>query len=390
MKRALLGAGALLVVAALWAHGTPAQWAERAQRVPVPWLSSSPPLPAPVAVERASARVLEEADVALDSDVVALAELGDALYAGTFDRGAVRIGRDGGRQALAVDARINDLAAGEEVFAATNGGAYAIAASGRARKLAPGAFSAVAVWQGRPVFAGRGGIAIASGAGLWTIGAEHGLRPDGPSVLLADGAALHIGAADGLWSFDGARVTHRSSASGELPEEAVTALALSEGALWVGTLGSGVARVCTEGAGAGASIADARATTADRRAAIPDPGIPDCRVPLPDGRVTAHGLVATGGALYFGTPSGVVVLRDGRARLLDAYAPVTALAQSARGGLWIGLRGKVVRVEIAQGDQFADVADIGNGSNIADIGRRAAPAPRTARAQAVQAVLVQR
>jgi hypothetical protein len=70
-----------------------------------------------------------------------------------------------------------------------------------------------------------------------------------------------------------------------------------------------------------------------------------------DGRVVPHALLIAGGAAIFGTPSGLVVVRRGRAGLVRGLAPVTALASSARGGIWVGLRGAAVRVEIPEAVQ---------------------------------------
>jgi ligand-binding sensor domain-containing protein len=327
VKKLLAAAGVLLALAWLHQNGTVSQWAERAQRIPLPALRGAPARAAAAPAEPLEAREIERAELAVKSEVVALAEHGDALYAGTFDEGALRIERGGGRRRLRIDSRVNDLAVDEAgtVYAATNGGAWEVSAAGDPRRLAPGAFAAVALWRGRPVFASRGGLSTIEGTGLWTRGPAQGVRADGPTALADCGAVLCIGASDGLWLFDGASATRHSTASGELPEEVVTAVARGEdGDTWAGTL-AGIARVSSAGA--------------------------PLQPPVSDGRVVPHALLIAGGAAIFGTPSGLVVVRRGRAGLVRGLAPVTALASSARGGIWVGLRGAAVRVEIPEAVQ---------------------------------------
>lgn len=325
MKKLLAAAGILLALAWLRLHGTASQWVERAQRVPLPALHGAPARAAAAPAEPLHARELERAALAVESEVVALAEHGDALYAGTFDEGALRIDRGGGRRRLRIDSRVNDLAVDEAgtVYAATNGGAWEVSAAGDPRRLAPGAFAAVALWRGRPVFASPGGLSTIEGTGLWTRGPAQGVGADRPTALADCGAVLCIGASDGLWLFDGVSATRHSAASGELPEEVVTAVARGEGGdTWAGTLSGGIARVSSVGA--------------------------PLQPPVPDGRAAPHALLIAGGAAIFGTPSGLVVVRGGRPGVVRGLAPVTALAFSARGGIWVGLRGAAVRIEIPE------------------------------------------
>jgi outer membrane protein assembly factor BamB len=288
-------------------HGSPSQWLERAQRVPLPVLHGQETHRPTVRAEPMTARVLER--VELPGDVVALASHGDALYAGTFDRGAFRI-EDGKLVALPIDSRVNDLAVAGDgtVYAATNGGAFA-----DAHRLSSGAFTAVTIWNGRAVFASPRGISIVEGTDFHTLGPAQGIRGDLPSALADCGVFLCIGASDGVWLFDGSSSTHRQA-----PEEMVVAVARGGDEVWAGTLAGGVAR-------------------------LPGPASA-----LPDNRISPHALLVDGGAVFIGTPSGLVVLRGGRPKLSRELAPVTALAASSRGGLWVGTRNAAVRVDVSE------------------------------------------
>jgi hypothetical protein len=288
-------------------HGTPSQWLERAQRIPLPVLRERGTQLPTTPVEPMTAEVLER--VELPGDVVALAAHGDALYVGTFDRGAFRI-ENGMLVALPIDSRVNDLAVAGDgtVYAATNGGAFA-----DARRLSYGAFTAVTIWNGRAAFASPHGISIVEGKDFHTLGPAQGIRGDMPSSLADCGVFLCIGASDGVWLFDGSSSTHRQA-----PEEMVTAVACDRDEVWAGTLARGVAR-------------------------LPGPA-----PALPDNRVSPHALLVQGGAVFIGTPSGLIVLRGGRPNLVRELAPVTALAASSRGGLWVGTRNAAVRVDLSE------------------------------------------
>jgi len=306
-------------------HGTPSQWLERAQRFPVPVLRAGEAHRPTAPAEDLPTQVLER--IELPGDVVALASHGDSLHAGTFDRGAFRI-ENGEAVALPGDARVNDLAVGGDgtVYAATNGGAFA-----DGHRLSSGAFTAVTLWNGRAVFASPRGISIVEGTDFHRLGPGQGVRGDMPSSLADCGALLCIGASDGVWLFDGSTSTHRQA-----PEEMVTAVARDGGAgfagdgrrpqaaasnveVWAGTLASGIARL---------------------------PGGP--APVLPDNRISPHALLVHDGAVFAGTPGGLVVLRGGRARLVRELAPVTALAVATGGGLWVGTRNAAVRVDVSE------------------------------------------
>jgi ligand-binding sensor domain-containing protein len=305
-------------------HGTPSQWLERAQRVPLPALHGREAHRPTAPAEPMTAQVLER--VELPGDVVALASHGNALYAGTFDRGAFRI-ENGNLVALPIDSRVNDLAVADDgtVYAATNGGAFA-----DAHRLSSGAFTAVTIWKGRAAFASAHGISIVEGTDFHTLGLAQGIRGERPSSLADCGVLLCIGASDGVWLFDGSSSTHRQA-----PEEMVTAVARDGGA---GFAGDG------RGPQAGASNADVWAgTLAGGVARLPGPA-----PALPDNRVSPHALFVHGGEVFIGTPSGLVILRGELLKLVRELAPVTAIAPASGGGLWVGTRNAAVRVDLSE------------------------------------------
>ena len=125
-------------------------WAERAQRLPTPVLATPNRVSLTQgggAVQRThhTARILDERAIT-GGPVTCLAELdNDPLY-GTFDGGAYRASTLPAPEKLAIDDRVNALAANRHrLWFATNGGAFALDETG-ARRLAPGAFTGVAVW----------------------------------------------------------------------------------------------------------------------------------------------------------------------------------------------------------------------------------------------------
>src|SRR5438270_13016264 len=98
----------------------------------------------------------------------------------------------------------------------------------------------------------------------------------------------------------------------------VTAVARDGDDVWAGTLAGGVAR-------------------------LPGPA-----PALPDNRVSPHALLVHGGTVFIGTPSGLVVLREGRPKLARELAAVTALAASSRGGPWVGTGKAAVRGDVSE------------------------------------------
>lgn len=315
-----------------------APWVERARRLPLPvWRT-----PSRVSAVRAGGAVKSRAvqfevreRIALPSasPVVALAESrlvegATLLYAGTFDDGVFRVlGEE--RTALAVDARVNGLALDEQgtLVVATNGGAFTVD-HGESTRIASGAFSDVTLWRGHAWLSSRRGLSTVTDQGLWTRGPAQGITADQPGALADCGAVLCIGASDGLWTFDGERASHHSSASGELPADWVTAAVRDGAGVWAGTFDGGLARL-------------GRADVARHYA--PADG-------LPDGHVAPHALASVSGAIYAGTPSGLVVIWGDTVSLLSSGElgeGVTAVIPAARGGLWVGGRGTVTRIEVS-------------------------------------------
>jgi ligand-binding sensor domain-containing protein len=165
--------------------------------------------------------------------------------------------------------------------------------------------------------------------GLWTRGAAQGIAADQPAALGDCGAALCIGAVDGLWRFDGIRAERASSGSDALPADWVTATAFEGGVLWAGTMDGGWAR---------------KDATGWRRFA-PEDG-------LPDGRVQSHGALARRGGALFVTPTGLLGVSGDRVIRLEPDAPVprepTALARAVGGGAWVGCAGALWRAETTE------------------------------------------
>ncbi|PAP76762.1 hypothetical protein BSZ37_10110 [Rubrivirga marina] len=193
-------------------------------------------------------------------------------------------------------------------------------------------------------------------------GAEEGLPQSRVEAIArtADGH-LWFGTQEGLARFDGVTFTVVGRGRGGLPDGDVRALAPSaDGGLWVGTRRGGLAHVDR----------DLRVRTFDTDAGLPSPAVAALAV-APDGAVwagTFDGLcqLAPGadrfqclgeddglptayvrtlllgrGGLWVGTRGGLARVANGRVEAFDglggaAAEPVGALAEDARGGLWIG------------------------------------------------------
>lgn len=307
-----------------------AQWIERAQRVPAPVMAA--PDRASLSLGggavtrlRMRARVLETRLLPTQSPVTALAEGDRGLAVATFDDGAWLLRPEEPAVPLAAGTAVNDLAFDEQgqLFAATDEGALRLDPAGPHR-LAGGAFTAVAVWKDKPWFTSRRGLSALEANGLTTFGVPNGFTAQSPAALAGCGKVLCVGAADGLWTFDGSLFQRRTSGSGDLPTDYVTAVAFSKGNLWAGTFDAGLARLGAQ----------------ETRRFAPGDG-------LPEGRVQPRALTAVGATAFAATPSGLLVVHEESAALIAEGLPraeLTAVAPAREGGLWVGYRGGVSRV----------------------------------------------
>ena len=334
LRRPAVGAAGALALAVIALAridpGSLTQWAERIQRLPK--LVLTQPARESLALAggalgklEVSAEVVETRSLPTASPIISIVPWQGGLAVASFDDGAWLLDGDAVLP-LEIGTAVNELAAAPEaLYAATNDGAFAIGRDGKARQLAPGVFSAVAIWRGQPWFATTHGIATVDARGFVTYGAEHGLQPMRPSALADCGSALCIGAGDGLWLFDGKGARRESSGSGALPADEVTAVAFDGHARWAGTFDAGLARLVPKGA----------------RRMSPADGIED-------GRIAPHALVTWRGLLLAGTPSGIEVVRGEAAGALRSPLPskqVSALAADVN-GIWMGYAGGIARLDV--------------------------------------------
>ena len=270
------------------------------------------------------AKVLEARSVPTSSPVIAIAPWDGKLAVASFDDGAWILDGDAALP-LALGTAVNDLAPGPDgwLFAATNDGAFRVSRAGKVEKLADGVFSAVAIWRGQPYFASAHGLATVDAQGFITYGAERGLVPERPDALAACGSVLCIAAEDGLWLFDGSSTTRRSSGSGDLTSDAVTAVAFDGTSIIAGTFDAGFASLGTRA----------------RRMAPVDG--------LVDGRINPRALVSWNGLFLAGTPTGLAVVRgDDAGHVTNLPAKeITAVAATSP-AVWVGYRGGLARIEL--------------------------------------------
>jgi hypothetical protein len=183
----------------------------------------------------------------------------------------------------------------------------------------------------------REGVAIGYGQGVLLPGSSllsafHGL-PGNQALALAAGESLFVGTPSGLGALDGRRVRWRATGSeGHLPHPWVQALLVTEGSLFVGTYGGGIARRARV-----RGIADGAALE-----------------PFPETegvKVSAGGLAEIGGRVYAATEGrGLLRLRSDGSRFEGVTLPlpsprVTALAARA-GELWVGTDEGLLRVPL--------------------------------------------
>ncbi|HYV44647.1 MAG TPA: hypothetical protein VFA20_07275 [Myxococcaceae bacterium] len=281
---------------------------------------------------------VEVKDLPARSPVVAIDELYDVQAVATFDDGAFVSGLDGKLERVkGVDA-VNAVAwFSPDLVVASDDGVFAVQAGDVARKLASGPFSAVARVGPWFYVAGRNGVLrLTPEKGeirRWV--KEPAVRVAQPTSLASCGDhLLCIGAADGLRKY---RIDPEDGHLGELPggdalpEPFVTAVSSGPWdpmvagdpwtrTAWAATLGGGLV-----------ALGERPMTPADG---------------LPDGRISPRALAVKDGVAFAGTPNGLLVVRGRSAALVPVGGPVTAVAVSGRSGIWIGLPGQVIRLEV--------------------------------------------
>jgi hypothetical protein len=262
------------------------------------------------------------------NDVSALAWDGARLWTGTFDRGLAWHEGGGWTTVDGLDARVNALAvertpAGGRVWIATARGLASVDGGvvrvlRRTDGLPDDDVHAVAALASGGVVAGtaRGAVIVRDGR----------VQPAGPkrlpahatwAVAEAPDGTLWLGTTNGLFRVRGERFRRFSLASGDVPDDWITALAVDGGALWVGTYSGGIARIATDGRGR-------------------DVG----RTALADVHVNPAGLSVHGGRVYAATMEGLFVGAGAAFGRVAGAAPgedVTAVLH-AEGARWVASR----------------------------------------------------
>jgi hypothetical protein len=272
--------------------------------------------------------------------VTALAFLGSELVAGLFDGGLVTAQRaDGGLRWRQVP---GTATWGVNALLPAGGALYVASLRGAARfdgrRLTPldgpgAAFSLAATADGVAIGYGQGVLL----PGTRLLSAFHGL-PGNQALALLEGEALFVGTPSGLGAIGDRRVRFRvAGGEGRLPHPWVTALALSQGRLFVGTYGGGIVRRTASGV-------DAPVARGDRARYEPF-------VETEGLKINAGCLVEAEGRLYAGTDGkGLYRLSaDGR-----AFEPVAASLPSRRvtallaapGALYVGTDQGVARLPL--------------------------------------------
>jgi hypothetical protein len=273
--------------------------------------------------------------------VTALGFLGSELLAGLFDGGLVTAqGVDGGLRWREVP---GTAAWGVNALLPAGGALYVASLRGAARfdgrRLTPldgpgAAFSLAATADGVAIGYGQGVLL----PGTRLLSAFHGL-PGNQALALLEGEALFVGTPSGLGAIGDRRVRFRvAGGEGRLPHPWVTALALSQGRLFVGTYGGGIVRRTASGV-------DAPVGRGDRARYEPF-------VETEGLKINAGCLVEAEGRLYAGTDGkGLYRLSaDGR-----AFEPVAASLPSRRvtallaapGVLYVGTDEGVARMPLS-------------------------------------------
>ena len=286
------------------------------------------------------------------ADVTALARDGDRVWVGTFDGGLALRGADGRLERFEhplVDRRVNAVAVetvaggGRRVWVGTARGLAVIEDGGRVVRLLTTAdglphdeVHAVVALRAGGVVVGTGrGAAVIRGGRLEPLGAKRGLPKRAVWALAEaedEGGTLWIGTTVGLYRLRAGRRAERfCAATGHLPDDWVTAIALGGHGLWVGTYAHGVVRLDAPGRGGGGEGGGARTATA-----------------MGLEHVNPGGLGVHEGRLYAATMEGLWSAPTGAAasgtawRLHEDAAPsedVTAFVSTAAGLLVASRRG---------------------------------------------------
>jgi ligand-binding sensor domain-containing protein len=203
-------------------------------------LSSEPILPAPPAGCTVPTNGLPS------NDVNAVVADGQTVWVGTFDRGLARLENGRFRAIEGVDRRIDALALDKKasrLWVGTARGLYAV--DGGAGHLIIGGdeVHALAPLDGGGVLAGTSHGALLVRDTVTHVGAKEGVDVSSVTAVLARGEQLLLGTTGGLFVGSGARFERLSVASGHLPDDWVTALAVHDGAVYAGTYNAGVVRL---------------------------------------------------------------------------------------------------------------------------------------------------
>lgn len=284
------------------------------------------------------------------SHVGALAWLGGRLVAGFFDGGlsTAEVAPSGATSseapALAWRSVAGSDAWGVNALLPAGGVLYVASLRGAARfdgrRLAPidgpgAAFSLAATGDGVAIGYGQGVLL----PGSTLLSAFHGL-PGNQAVALAAGESLFVGTPSGLGAMDGRRVRWRvTSADGRLPHPWVTALAVAEDGLYVGTYGGGLTR---------------RAKANGITRAFADPAHYQPFEETAGLKINPGCLVEAGGRIYAGTDGrGLWELSADRARFeplrLALPSPRVTALLAADNALWIGTDEGIARLPLNEG-----------------------------------------
>ena len=282
-------------------------------------------------------------------DVWTMAEHGDALWLGTYERGLYRVAGDG-----AVDAIVPASSPGlpsATVLSLADGGAEGlwIGTDAGLARLRGGRVESMPLPGDVPMpmivslYVEQGRLWVGSSAGVFVHGRDGWSQPswsamfERPNVLTAiafepDGSGW-IGSQRGLWRWQPDGVPSPVAGARPGPPEAVrTLLRQPDGALWAPLAGNGL----------GYLRSDWRRTALLSRAGgqLHD----DLYRALAPAREGGLWLAGSSGSLERLAPDGTVQQLDADTRARLQRVRMTALAEDADGRLWVGLRNGLLRI----------------------------------------------